>query len=169
MALLRRSKPDPATVAGRVVHDLGLAALMGGTLFGRLALHPAVRQITDARERGQVVNGAWRRYGVVNALGLAAVTGGWLAHRGDEGGDARLVLAKDVLVGTVGVLGMLTAAEGIGFARQAPAGAVPLEDGDTPAASATVKQKRTKRVLDGLGRVTLAAEIALVGVNAALD
>ena len=59
----------PLSQVGRAAHDLGLAGMLGGTLFGRLALHPAVAEISDPRERGKVVNAAWRRYGAVNGAG----------------------------------------------------------------------------------------------------
>src|SRR5919206_1517946 len=90
---------------GRAAHDLGLAGLLGGSLFGRMALHPAVADISDPRERGEVVNAAWRRYGTVNGLGLAAVVAGWAGARVAEAADRnltpqerRLARAKDGLV-----------------------------------------------------------------------
>ena len=46
--------PDAPTVAGRAAHEIGLAGLLGGNLFGRLALHPAVANISDRAERGKV-------------------------------------------------------------------------------------------------------------------
>ena len=167
--------PVPLSQVGRAAHDLGLAGLLGGNLFGRLALHPSVTQISDKGERGKVVNTAWRRYGVINSLSLAAVAAGWAGARADEArpkrlsdAERRLAVAKDVLVGVVAVSGLATAAQGIRFARQAPDGAVPLDDGDHAAAEATTAQRRAKRRLNALGLVSLAAEAGLVGVNAAL-
>jgi hypothetical protein len=55
------------------------------------------------------------------------------------------------------------------FARQAPGGAVPLEDGEHTAASATAEQRRAKRRVNTLGLVSLVAEASLVSVNAALN
>jgi hypothetical protein len=165
----------PLSQVGRAAHDIGLAGLLGGNLFGRLALHPSVTQIRDERERGKVVNTAWRRYGLVNSLSLAAVAAGWAGARADEArpkrlsdAERRLAVAKDVLVGVVAVSGLATAAQGIRFARQAPDGAVPLADGDHTAPEATAAQRRAKRRLNVLGLVSLAAETSLVGVNAAL-
>jgi hypothetical protein len=167
--------PVPLSQVGRAAHDIGLAGLLGGNLFGRLALHPSVTQIRDKAERGKVVNTAWRRYGVVNSLSLAAVAAGWAGARADEArpkrlsdAERRLAVAKDVLVGVVAVSGLATAAQGIRFARQAPDGAVPLADGDHTAPEATAAQRRAKRRLNALGLVSLAAETGLVGVNAAL-
>lgn len=161
---------------GRAAHDIGLAGLLGGNLYGRLALHPAVAQISDPAERGKVVNAAWRSYGTVNSLSLAAVTAGWLGARAAEASNARLSAAerrlavtRDVLLGAVALSGVVTAIEGVRFARSAPGGGVPLEDGDTAASGATDRQTRAKRRLNVLGLVTLASETALVAVNAAFN
>jgi uncharacterized membrane protein len=167
---------DLVSQAGRAAHELGMAALLGGNLFGRLALHPSVDRISDPRERGEVVNAAWRRYGTINSIGLIAVTAGWFGTRAQEArGAAKLTTreralarAKDALVGTVFVTGVASGVEGIRFAKQAPGGAVPLTDGSTTAPSASPRAARMKRSLNVLGAASLAAEAALVAVNAAL-
>ena len=153
-----------------------MAGLLGGTLFGRLALHPAVTAISDRSERGKVVNAAWSRYGIINSLSLAAVVGGWAGARADEARDAnlsprerRLARAKDVLVGTCAVTGLATMVEGIRFSRSAPVGAVPLADGDHVAPEATYAQARLKRRVDALGRASLLSNLALVATDAALS
>jgi len=167
--------PVPVSQAGRAAHDIGLAGLLGGNLFGRLALHPSVTEISDKAERGKLVNAAWRRYGLVNSVSLLAIVAGWLGARADEAApsrlsaaERRLALAKDVLVGIVAVTGAATAVQGIRFARAAPGGAVPLEDGDHTAPEASDNQRRAKRRLNALGLTALAAELGLTGVNAAL-
>jgi hypothetical protein len=167
--------PVPLSQVGRAAHDIGLAGLLGGNLFGRLALHPSVTEITDKRERGKLVNAAWRRYGFINSASLVALVGGWLGARVKEAAPAqlseaerRLALAKDALVGLVVVTGVATAAEGVRFSRQAPGGGVPLEDGDHTAAEASALQRRTKARLNALGIASIAADVALVGINAAL-
>jgi hypothetical protein len=162
--------------AGRAAHELGVAALLGGNLFGRLALHPSVDRISDPAERGEVVNAAWRRYGTVNSIGLAALTAGWAGARAEEargpgrltGRERALARVKDGLVATVFVTGVATAIEGIRFGRQAPDGAVPLADGSTPDASTPPRAARMKRTLNVLGAVAIGSEAALVAVNAAL-
>jgi hypothetical protein len=166
----------PLSQAGRAAQDLGLAGLLGGNLFGRFALHPSVTEISNASERGKVVNTAWRRYGIVNTLSLLAVTTGWLGARAAEASDRRLspeerrlARAKDVLVGVVTAVGLASAAEGMRFARTAPGGAVPLADGDHTESYAPVASRRAKRRLNALGAASLAAEAALVAVNAALE
>jgi hypothetical protein len=166
----------PLSQVGRAAHDVGLAGLLGGNLFGRLALHPSVTEISNQSERGRVVNAAWRRYGVIQSLSLAAVIGGWVGARLDEAADRRLTpeerrlaRAKDVLVGVVGVTGIATAAQGMAFSRKAPNGAVPLSDGDHTAPQATADAKRAKRRVNVLGTANLISELALVSVNAALE
>jgi hypothetical protein len=58
--------------------------------------------------------------------------------------------------------------EGMRFARSAPGGAVPLRDGDHATGGAPGAAIALKKRLNVLGVVTLAAEAALVSVNAAL-
>lgn len=167
---------DLVSQAGRAAHELGLAGLLGGNLFGRLALHPAVERISDPRERGEVVNAAWRRYGTVNSLSLLAVAAGWYGARAEEARgrtkltarEQRLARVKDLLVGTMLVTGATTAVEGIRFSKQAPGGAVPLTDGNHAAASAPPQAARLKKQLNVLGAVAIGTEAALVAVNAAL-
>ena len=167
--------PVPLSQLGRAAHDIGLAGLLGGNMFGRLALHPSVTEISDETERGKVVNAAWRRYGTVNTLSVLAVMAGWAGARARESADAqlspaerRLARAKDVLVGTVALTGLATAVEGMRFARNAPGGAVPLSDGDHVAPAASDAARRMKRRLNVLGLTGLSAEAALVAVNSAL-
>jgi len=167
--------PQPLSQAGRAAHDLGLAGLLGGVLFGRMALHPAVAAISDPRERGEVVNAAWRRYGTVNSLSLAAVVAGWAGARAAEAADPnltpaerRLARVQDGLVGALVVSGLASAVEGVRFARTAPGGAVPLADGAHPSPETPDAAAHLKRRLNVLGAVTMAAEVGLVAVNAAL-
>src|SRR3954469_17631452 len=168
--------PVPLSQVGRAAHDIGLAGLLGGNLFGRLALHPSVTEISDRSERGKVVNAAWRRYGAINSVSLLAVASGWVGARLNEAADSklsvaerRLAWAKDVLVGVVAVTGLATATEGMRFAKTAPGGAVPLRDGDHAADQASEASRRSKRRVSTLGAVSLAAEASLVAVNAALN
>ena len=160
---INRRKGDPLTVAGRAAHDMGLAALFGGNLFGRLAMHPALEGVCGPEERGQVTNAAWRRYGTVNSLALLAVVGSWVAERGDESGT--LARAKDAAVGAVAVTGVASAIAGVRFGAQAPGGAVPLESGSEPASETPPDAARTKRTLNALGAASAVAEAALLVVE----
>jgi hypothetical protein len=92
--------PLALSQVGRAAHDAGLAGLLGGNLFGRFALHPSVTEISDARERGKLVNAAWRRYGAINSLSLLAVTAGWVGARHGEAPLGHREPARGRLVGT---------------------------------------------------------------------
>ncbi len=167
---------DNVSSLGRAAHDIGLGALIGGNLFARVGFHPALGEIADERERGKVVNSAWRRYGTVNSLALGAVVAGWAAARADEASDRMLsprerdlAKAKDVAVIALAVTGMASAIEGVRFGAMAPDGAVPLEDGSEPSASTAPKQAKAKRTLNALGALHLGSALALAGINAALS
>lgn len=167
---------DPQRIGpgARAAQDLGVAAIVGGNLFARIGMNPALREVTDERERGKVVNSAWRRYGTINSIGLAALVTGWAGSRLDEASrrqserERTLALARDVAVAAVAATGIAAAIEGVRFARMQPAGAVPLEDGGTPADDASPGESRAKDRLNVLGALHLGASLVLVGVNAAL-
>jgi uncharacterized membrane protein len=168
-------RSDAISSAGRAAHDIGLAAIVGGNLFARVGMHPAVASIQDERERGKVVNLAWRRYGTVNSLGLAALVTGWAGARAGEAKPSQLsdrerdlALAKDVLVGAVAVTGVAAGLEGMRFGAMEPEGAVPLEDGDNASDRATPGERRSKRLLSTVGALHLGSAMALVAVNASL-
>lgn len=167
---------DPISAGARAVHELGAAALLGGNLFARVGMHPALGHISNPHERGAVVNAAWRRYGTVNSLALVAVLAGWAGARSDETSDARLsgrertlARVKDVTVAGVAITGVAAAVNGVRFARMEPDGRVALEDGSTPAPQTPERQARAKRVLDVLGGAHLAAAATLVVINASLS
>ncbi|MDQ6605042.1 MAG: hypothetical protein M3Z06_00670 [Actinomycetota bacterium] len=163
------------TAARQFSQELSLAALIGGNLFGRLAMNPALAQITDKAERGKVLNRSWRRYGTVNSLALAGLVAGWLPTRRDElgalwvsRGERAMVLTKDVAVACVLITGLASAAAGVGFAREAPGGAVPIDSGHDPAPETPTRAARLKRLLNVLGALNLAAEVGLVAINVAM-
>ena len=174
MARIRISS-DAISSAGRAAHDAGLGALLGGNLYGRIAMHPALAGIGEKSERGKVVNRAWQRYGWVNSAALLAIVAGWAGARVNEAHpssrssrERALARGKDAAVAAVAVTGVATALTGIRFARSAPDGAVPLEDGNTPAPETPADAARLKRRLNALGTANVAAVLSLVGVNAAL-
>lgn len=168
-------KIDPRPAALQLGQELSLAALIGGNLFGRVAMGPALRGIGDKAERGKVLNRSWRRYGTVNSLALATLVGTWIPARQARLGklrvsrfDRSLILVKDVAVGAVAVTGLASAAGGVAFSFAEPHGAVPLESGSKPAPETPSRAARLKRLTGSLGAANLACEVALVGVNVAL-
>ena len=167
---------DAISSVGRAAHDISLGALIGGNLFARAAMHPAIGLVSDPRERGRVVNDAWKRYGVVNSLALGALLAGWVPARLGEtrpgllsSTERKLAVGKDVAMGAVAVTGIAAALQGIRFSRMESGGAVPLEDGSTPSPEASDSEAAAKRRLNALGSAHLAAAMARAGVNAALS
>jgi hypothetical protein len=166
---------DRLSAGGRALHDLGAAALFGGNLFARVGMHPALADISAPRERGLVVNHAWRRYGTVNSVSLLAVLTGWTLARRDEASnrmlsrsERRLAKAKDVAAGAVALSGLASALGGVLFARMEPGGAVALADGASPTAETPRREAGAKRIVNVLGAAELVSSGALVAVNAAL-
>ena len=167
---------DAISSLGRAAHDVSLAALIGGNLFGRVAMHPALSLVSDPRERGRVVNSAWQRYGFVNSFALTALLAGWVPARFGEARaellseqERMLAVGKDIAMGAVAVTGVAAAVQGIRFARMESGGAIPLEDGSTPAPEAPEGEAAAKRRLNVLGSAQLASTLALATVNAALS
>jgi hypothetical protein len=166
---------DVASSAGRAAHDAALGALVGANLFGRFAMNPALRDVSDKSERGKVLNRAWRRYGTVNSLALATLVAGWVPARLNETRprwlserERPLALAKDIAMGAVVLTGLASAAGGVGFAQQAPDGAVPLQSGSNPAPETPARAATLKRAVNVLGALNLVSELALVAINASL-
>ena len=166
---------DSLANATRALHDIGLAAWLGGSMFGKFALNPAVRLAQDKSDRGKIVNGAWNGYNAVNSLGLGAVALGWAGARMTEArsgqmtdGEQTLARVKDVLVATAVVTGVASGVQGGRLAKQAPEGAVPIEDGTTPAAETPPPAAKIQRSLGVLGNVNIVTGLALAGVNAML-
>src|SRR5689334_22996656 len=90
--------------AAWIAHELGLATAIGGTLFGREALQPALREIDSDIQRYSVSDAAWRRFSWLNLAGHALVAGTWFYGRSMLSGrevsrKARgMVRAKDLFV-----------------------------------------------------------------------
>jgi hypothetical protein len=166
---------DTLANVSRAAHDVGLAAWLGGSMFGKFAHNPALRQITDHRERGKVSNAAWNGYNLVNALGLGAAAVGWGAARFTEArpdnmsaAENVLSLAKDGLMVAAVATGVANGVQGARLARQAPEGAVPVETGTEPAPETPPEAARIQRSLGVLGTVNIVTGIALVATNAVL-
>jgi hypothetical protein len=145
------------TGGARIAQNAGIALLLGGNLFGRRAMHPALEWVSSPAERGKVVNEAWRRYGVFNSIGLAGVVGGWALERG-----SRPVGGKDLAVAAVAITGVASAVEGVRFGRSAPGRAVPLQSGSEPSASTPESAARSKRIKNALGQASAVAEMAFI-------
>ncbi len=91
--------------AAWMVHDLGLATAIGGTLFGQQALHPALNErLDDEQERMLVADAAWRRFSWINLAAHAAFAATWFAGRSMLSGrevsrtSRTLTRVKDALI-----------------------------------------------------------------------
>src|SRR5919199_1095952 len=114
---------DTLSSVGRAGHHVALGALLGGNLFARFAMHPAVREVTDPRERGKLVNAAWRRYGVVNSLSLLTLAAAYAPARLGEARrdlltdrEHKIMQGKDAAMAGVFVTGLASAVTGMRFA-----------------------------------------------------
>jgi len=159
----------------RAAHDVGLAAWLGGAMFGKFAHNPSLVKISSHAERGAVSNAAWNGYNLVNALGLGTAALGWAAARLTEAENAELTgreralsVAKDALMASSVLTGLLNGIQGARLARQAPDGAVPVETGTKPAPETPPKAAGIQRSLETLGNLNIASGVGLVAVNAIL-
>jgi hypothetical protein len=159
------------TGSALTLHNLGLAAGFGGSLFGQVALHPAVRTITDTKERGEILNKAWTGFSPVNAFAMGTVALTWLIGRsGLTGGEidkeARgLVLAKDALVVLYTVSGVGSLVSGRIWGRREP----PVESGGVPAAETPASDAVALKASNWFGRVNIAAAAGIIALTAILN
>ena len=149
------------------LHNLGVAAGFGGSLFGQMAMHPAMESISEDSERGELLHNAWRNFSPVNAAGLALVGLTWLTGRnmltgGEIDATTRaLVIAKDVLVATYVATGL--ASIGVGFA--ATSDKLPSEESTF---NTDIDGTATK-VSGHLGRVSIIAAAGIIALTAVLN
>ena len=164
---------DTVQDVAQVAHDVGLAAWLGGAMFGKFAHNPSLRLISSRSERGQVANAAWNGYNLVNALSLGSAAGAYVAARLTElrptnlnERERALVTGMDVLMGTAVVSGIGNFVLGAALARQAPQGAVPVETGTVPATETPRGAARIQRAIGVLGTVNILSGVLLVADNA---
>jgi len=162
--------------AGRIAHDVGLATWFGGQVFGKFALNPVVKVIDDEAERGKVVNSGWFTFNPVGATGLAVGGAVHVVARLTEVADSNLraeerwlARGQDVLLGVSALLTVATGIQGGRLAKQAPEGAVPIEDGTTPSAQTPPQAAKLQRSIGALGNGSILAGAGLLIFNALLD
>ncbi len=159
----------------RAAHDVGLAAWLGGAMFGKFAHNPSLEKISSHAERGSVANAAWNGYNAINTIGLGAAALGWGAARFTEthpdnlsGSEQRLSQAKDGLMVAAVVTGVASGVQGARLAKQAPDGAVAVETGTEPAPETPPAAARIQRSLGRLSTLNILSGVALVAVNGIL-
>lgn len=161
-----------ASGASWALHDLGLAAAFGGSLFGKLALNPAVKVLSSEEERSLVITKAWSDYNIVNAVALATAAATWIVGRSmlsgkEVGKEARpLVIAKDVLMGVSVATGAANIAGNIIKAKSEPA--APVESGESPSAETPEKTRALQKMWSVLGTASLISMAGVIGLTAIL-
>ena len=161
--------------AARVVHDLGLAACFGGTLFGKVVFNSSLPVVGSKTERGRLGAAFWNSANPVNAAAFGVALATWLPGRlgpsyGEaDGGTRNLLLAKDALMGAAGLAGLAAVLAQVSLNRRAPQGAVPLESGGVPAPEAEETTALIQRAVGALGGVNVALFAGLVAVTAAVS
>jgi len=162
------------TSTAYALHNLGLAASFGGSLFGKMALNPSVHSIADHTERGAVINRAWSRYNWINAFGMGATALTWIAGRSQISGRSidktsrTLTICKDILLGTALASGGATVVCGRLLAAQAPDGRVDLDGGNEPSPRTPEKARSLMQTINVLGTVALVASAGVIGLTAIL-
>jgi hypothetical protein len=166
----------PALTTGAyVLHNLGLATGFGGSLFGKVALNPAARVVSDKVERGKVVNAAWNGYNILNAIALGTTALTWftgrtlVSGRSISRGARRLVLAKDVLLGSTLATGAVNLIGGAYLAKKTLAENVPMESGSRPAPEAPPDVKTVAKLVNWMGVLNIACMAGVIGLTTWLD
>ena len=162
------------TTTAQVLHDLGLAAGFGGSLFGKISLAPAVRVIEDKSERNKVIDEAWSGYKWVNLFSLGAAALTWFTGRSAISGrmlgkDARAaVVAKDALIGIHAAT--LQGTLGLGaYIGSGSAGLVPVQEGHVPSVETPPEKAKAIRALRVLSTVNLVAMAGIIGLTTFLN
>ena len=153
--------------AAWIAHDVGLATAIGGTLFGREALHPALREgIADQDERDRVADAAWRKFSWVNLAGHIAMASTWFAGRAMLSGrevdrmSRPLTVAKDALIVASLVTGGASVVLGRLLGAQVREERTSLQNRE--------RVETLRRAVGAVGLVNLAANIGILGVTAVL-
>lgn len=161
------------STAAWAAHDVSLATAMGGVVFGRAALAPALDEIASPGERDRVSAEAWSRFAWLNLAAHGVMAATWLAGRtvlsGKEvSGRARtLTLVKDgLIVGSLltgvasNVVGWMT-----GKQTEKQRGPALVEAGMVPKDDKTIALSKATAAL---GTANLIANAAILAVTSVL-
>jgi len=161
--------------AAWMAHDVGLATAIGGTMFGREALQPALGEISDRKEREQVSSTAWRRFSWINLAGHAAFAATWFVGRSMLSGRSvsstarRLTVAKDVLViaSLATGIGSIILGRVLGARVCGDRGGEQATSGGSREGEQGTQKLRT--AVNALGMANLVANLGIAGVTTALS
>jgi uncharacterized membrane protein len=134
--------------AACAVHNLSLAKALGGPLFAKAGLRPAlISEIKDEKERGRILASAWTNYNRINVPAHVLFTATWLVERRAVLGlqvdrrTQKLVAVKDFLIAGALVTGLANVAVGKMIVRDYPEG-VPVTDEATTTTDAKLEKYR---------------------------
>jgi uncharacterized membrane protein len=157
--------------AAWIAHDVGLATAIGGTLFGREALHPALREgIEDRADRDRIADSAWRRFSWVNLAAHGAMAATWFVGRSMLSGrevnrlSRPLTVAKDALIVASLATGIASVVLGRMLGKR-------VRDREVSAQGLERREQAEtlRRAVGAVGMVNLAANIGILGVTTALS
>ena len=161
-----------------VLHDLGLATSVGGTVFGKAGLHRATHAEDSPNGSSEIISEAWKRFTPINLLSHLSVGVTWLIGRSFLSGrevrkSARtLVLVKDALTGVYLVSGLGATAAGYAASElrkghDSSASSV-IEDAAIDVKDKSQQSRNLERASTMLGTANLVAGAALLGITAVL-
>jgi hypothetical protein len=160
------------STAGWIVHDVGLATNIGGTMFGMMALEPSLDEVDDPRERDMVSQQAWNKFSWVKLASHAMFAVPWIIGRTMLSGNevsarARaLTRTKDVLVGTTLITGITSFVIGRMLNRK-------VERGQNPERARTGNRgaqeaKRLEKAVSVIGTLNMLASIGVLALTSIL-
>lgn len=156
-----------------IVHDVGLATAIGGTLFGRKALQPALKQISSPLERDLVADTAWRRFSWINLLAHGAIAATWFAGRSMLSGrevsrTARsLAVTKDVLVvaSLATGIGSVILGRVLGRRNREQLGPARVRAGEVAERGEETRTRIVGRTVGALGIMNLLSNLGIAAVS----
>ncbi|MBA3538941.1 MAG: hypothetical protein H0T79_04875 [Deltaproteobacteria bacterium] len=162
-----------------IVHDVGLATAIGGTVFGRTALQPGLRNISNEHERDLVADDAWRRFSWINLVAHGAMAATWfvgrtmLTGREVDRQARKLTIAKDVLVVTslASGVGSIVTGRVLGRRNRAETGTETRGEVGADAQPIVIDKQRSRslqRAVGALGIINLLANVGIAAVTAVL-
>lgn len=156
------------STAARTAHGIGLATVVGGTMFGRAALQPALQEIADPQNRDLVSTEAWRRFSWLSLAAHGVLAATWFAGRRPVRGSARtLTRIKDGLV----IASLATGVGSVVLGRALGKQVCEEGNGENVISAANRDARRTqalRRAVGGVGLANLLANIAILGITAML-
>ena len=163
------------STAAWAAHEVGLATAIGGTIYGRAALEPALDEITSPGERDRVSAASWKRFSWINLASHGIMAATWFAGRGMLSGrevsaQARaLTRVKDGLIIGSLITGVACNVFGRMLGKQIEEGFGPEEVKDRVGARDEAKKSlMLEKVVGLLGNLNLVANVSILCVTTVL-